>query len=206
MPVPIQLNRPVRRPPGQMILSAKWVGPDDDLSFEVSYLDRLGVPDTISFITANSNENRAGQICMPSSSAADIERDTLVAHLRMGSFLANSLIGSFEWDNMWLEQNGARDIQLACGNSVVVALRLVSDTTVEVDIKAKAGNSPVHTFLIGVDELTNYMFVPSTQLRVIPGSVKVQFSNYVHDYPNTILSQSQKDDIVNYVSLMDIWV
>lgn len=207
MPVPVQLGRPVRRPSGQMVTQARWVGPDDDLSLEVSYLDKLGVADTISFSTANANENRTGQVCLPSSaSALDIERDTVAAHLRMGSFLANALIGSFEWDNMWLEQNGARDIQLACGTCVVVAIRFISDVLVEIDIKAKAGNSPVQTFLIGVDELTTYSFVPSTQLRVIPGSVKSQFQNYIHDYPGNSLTESQKQEIVDYVSGLEIWV
>ncbi len=207
MAVPIQLDRPVKRPPGQMILGSQWIGSDDDLSLEVSYLDHLGVPDTIAFSTANNTEGRIGAVCMPSSSVAgDIERDTVAAHLRMGSFLAGALIGSFEWDNMWLEQNGARDVQLACGTAVVVALRFVSDTSVEVDLKVKGGNSPVHTFLLGVDELATYSFVPSTQLRVIPGAVKAQFPNYVHEFPGTVLNASQRQDIVDYVNNLQIWV
>lgn len=207
MPVPIQLNRPVRRPPGQMVTSAQWVGPDDDLQLEVSYLDALGMPDVITFTTANTNEGRKGEICMASSAEApDIPRDTVVSHIRMGGFCASALIGTFEWDNLWIEQEGSKDLQLACGTCSITARRIVSDTCVEVDVRIKGGNHPTGTFLIGVDELTNYEFTPSTQLKTIAGSVKKQFPTFEHEYPGTILSANDRQSVVDYVEALEIWV
>ena len=205
--IPIQLSSPVKRPPGDMIISAQWLGPDDDLSLEVSYYDEAGMTDTISFLCANSLEGYKGDVCMPSSAdSTDIDRDTVVAHLRMGSFLASAQFGTFEWDDLWLEQEGSKDLQLACGNCSVVDRRIVSDATVDIDIRLKGENNPVQSFLVGVDELTSYSFSPSTQLKTIAGAVKRQFPNYVHEYPSTILSQAQRIDISEYVELLEIWV
>ena len=70
----------------------------------------------------------------------------------------------------------------------------------------KGNNHAPYTFTIGVDELTNYSFVPSTQLRVIAGAVKAAFPNYVHDFPNDSLSPAQRQDVIDYVTGLQIWV
>jgi hypothetical protein len=50
------------------------------------------------------------------------------------------------------------------------------------------------------------MFVPDTQLLVVPGAIEKQFPTYVHDYPNTILSEQQRADIVAYVLAIAPWI
>ena len=43
--IPIQLDKPVKRPPAELITGAQWIGGDDDLELELSYIDAAGMLD-----------------------------------------------------------------------------------------------------------------------------------------------------------------
>lgn len=206
MPTPVIHTFPVRRP--GFIMSATWVGADDDLTLECGYVDQGGVPRSIVFETRNTGEGRLGEICLPTSSdVADLgpnARDILVAHLRMACMVAGLAVpGSKEFTDA-LIQADSNNLQTAIGTVKVTAVAPVDDQCV--DVEFQKGNGPKRTYRIDHGELNDYVFVPQTQLRVIAGSVEKQFPNAVHDYPTTVLSATDKASIATYVLGLSLWV
>jgi len=206
MPVPANHGFPIQRP--GFITGASWLGADNDLDLQVSYTNALGNPAVIQF--AAQAVGRPGEVCVPASSdfnnLGPRARDILAAHLRMACMVAGHAVpGSREFNDVFI-QSGSNNFQTSISNAAKVnSSAMVSDT--EVDILWKIGaNGPIYTTRLGHGELGNYVFVPQTQLLVIPGAVKAQFSNYVHNHPSQVLTQAQKDDIVAYVIGLKPWV
>jgi len=70
----------------------------------------------------------------------------------------------------------------------------------------QGNNGASRQYVMDHGELNRYTFAPSTQLFVIPGAVKKQFPNYVHDHPNTVLTTTQREDIRSYVLGLALWI
>lgn len=208
MPVPNQTAKPLRRPAGQLIVGAQWIGGDEDLSLEVQYYNSAGSIQVISFQTRNLGEGNPGVICLPSGSTiADVNDEALAASLRMAAWIAGAVPGSYEFAQTFevaTAGENAKGFQTAAGTAEVQEVRIVSDALVELDFKIK-GNSTIKTLQRGYAEFSDYAFQPSTQLWCICGSVKAQFPNYQHSYPGTALSVSQRQDILDYVSGLAVW-
>lgn len=206
MTVPAIHAFPVKRP--GFIEQAHWLGDDDDLAFQVSYRNSDGDLQTKSFDTRNAG--RAGEICVPSSNdVADMgpnARDILVAHVRMACMVAGIAVpGSKEFEDAILNgQLLAAGLQTAVGTVKVTSVALVDDSCM--DLEFRQGTGPKRVYRVDHGELNSYQFVPSTQLGVIPGAVKKQFSTAVHNHPSVSLSEAAKDDISSYVLSLALWV
>lgn len=203
MPMAKLYDFPVRRP--SFINTAQWNGPDDDLSLIVGYFDENGTQKSVSFTTTNAS-NGIGQICLPGrANIVDVDRDTIVSHIRMATFISKTVAGSAEWKTAFVEQEGSQDFQFAIGTAAVIDIRLVDDIFFDIDIKKKS-EQEVKTIRTDHAEMSNYSFTPSTQLRILGGAIKLEFGTYVHDHPSDVLSSSQRQDIVNYVMTLQPWV
>jgi len=204
MGIPRLYPYPTKRP--GFITNAMWFGPDDDLVLQLTYMDQGGVTRSVSLPTKNSNEGRDGMICLPATDdVSNLDRDLIVAHVRMATFISNTVAGSKEWTNSFVEQEGSQDFQLPVGTAAITDVRFIDDVNLEFDIKRK-GNNPVRTIPTDHSELSSYTFTPSTQLLIVGGAVKVQFPNAVHDYPTMILSQADRNAIADYVLTLDPWI
>lgn len=195
---------PVMRP--GFIQSAEWIGGPEDMTLEVAYQNLAGGLEVVSFQTKGENP---GEICVPSSNdLANLGprgRDILVAHLRMACMVHGSAVpGSREFEDIWVNQSGSNYFQTALGTTKITAVTAVSDA--ECDITWRVGTGPLFVTRVGHGEINAYAYAPSTQLYVVPGSVKKQFANYVHDWPGTVLTQAQKDAIVDYVVALKPWI
>lgn len=206
MTTPTIHNFPVRRP--GYIQLCEWVGPDSQLSLRVTYFNELGSLREIQFATRHLDDATKGEICLPSST--DLHdlgtryEDILTAHTRMACLIARSGIpGSDEFKNALLAGVSA-NLNTALGVVKVVDVLAIDDSTV--GIVYKCGNGPTMTVNMDYRDLNDYAFVPDTQLFVIPGSVKKQFSTYVHDYPGQLLSEVQRDNVVAYVMTLQPWI
>lgn len=201
MPTMIDYGFPERRP--NSILNLQWIGPDDDLALQGEYYDNAGQLRVIQWGT----KINGGELCLPSSATVlDLSRDTAIAHVRMAMFLGNYRAWTIEAQNALITQSDAKYFQTPVGECRVVATRHGAQPgEVEFDLR-KGTSGPILVVQTSVDELTRYALTPSSQLRIVCGSVKKQFSNYIHDYPGTVLTQSQKDDIVSYVASLAPWI
>lgn len=194
---------PVKRP--GFIEQAVWIGTDEDMSLQVSHQNAAGVLEVVSFQTKGEN---TGEICLPTSTDLTTlgprARDILAAHLRMAVMIAGKATpGSREFNDIFI-QSETNNFQTALGTTKVISTRMVSDA--EVDVDWKQGNGPIYTTRFGHGEMALYSFIPQTQLYIIPGSVKIQFPSYVHNWPSTVLTQTQKDNIVAYVLGIQPWI
>lgn len=205
MPGPINYGKPVKRP--GLITAAVWEGDDDDLSLRVTFTNELGQLQNISFQTRNAGEGNFGEICLPNGmDVNDLPEDAIIASIRMAALIAGATAGSGEFMDMFIGQEGTRDLQTAIGNCKVDDCRMIDDAEFEVDVKKKGTNNPVRTILTDHSAISRYTFTPDTQLNIIPGAVEVEYGNYVHDYPDDVLTQQQKDDIVDFVMSLEPWV
>jgi len=198
-------NKPVKRK--NFITSAAFEGPDNDLELKVNYLDQFGTPRQFSFPCEGDNP---GLICLPTSiDITDVDRlprDLLVAHIRMAAMIANATPGSQEFDDAMVYQNGGRDFQMAISTKVQVTNVALYDEDEYVTVTLREGTSgPTRDVNIAHNEF-NYQFVPETQLYVIAGAIRSEYT-YVHDYyENDTLTSSQKSDIVSFVTGNDFWI
>lgn len=201
---------PVKRP--NFIKSASWVGDDSNLKLHVTFLNEDGSTGFLEFQTRNATAGRVGEICLPSGLLGNNDpndlgpraRDILVAHTRMACMVAGQAVpGSQEFLDAFT-QDGTNDLQTAIGTVKVSAVTVVND--VSINMSWRKGSGPIYTQSVDHQELNLYQFVPDTQLLIIPGSVKKQFSTYYHDYPNTLLSDAQKDAIAAYVLALSPWI
>lgn len=207
MPTPVIHDYPVKRP--GFIQSASWVGDPTNLKLRITYPDQDGVVRALEFSTRNAGAGRVGEICIATST--DVNdlgpriRDILVAHTRMACMVAGQAVpGSQEFLNAFT-QEGTNDLQTAIGGAVKIsAVSIVNDERVM--LTWRKGTGP--TFAAEVDhaELNLYSFAPDTQLLIIPGSVKKQFPTYVHDYPNTLLTEERQEEIATYVMGLIPWI
>jgi len=184
---------------------AQWNGPDDDLSLIVGYIDATGQQRSTSLRTTNVNDG-IGDICLPShATIMDVPRDTIVAHIRMATFISKTIAGSAEWKTAFVEQEGSQNFQFAIGTAAVIDIRIIDDIFFDVDIKKKS-EQPVKTIRSDHAEMSNYSFTPSTQLKILGGALKIQFPTLEHDYPTKVLTAQERQDVVNYVLGLNPWV
>lgn len=201
---PVVHDHPIRRP--GFIKAARWIGPDDDLSLEVDYIDIDGLTKTLALRATDNGPTEPQEICLPNSRDVDyLERDTLVAHFRMCTMLCGFVAGTTELLDWFAETGSDANLQTAVGDVKVSDIRPVDDQCFDADFQ-KGNNPPVATHRINYLEVQRYVWAPSTQLKVIAGAVEKQFSSYIHDHPSKQLTQSQKDDIVNYVLGLTLFV
>lgn len=205
MATPTVYSFPTRRP--GFIETATWIGSDDDLELQLGYTDSGGVSRVMKLRTSNTNESRVGDCCLDNTyNVDDLDRDLIVSHVRMATFISKTVAGSAEWQTSFVEQEGSADFQLPVGTAAVTAVRMITDVTVEFDIKKKGGGNPTRTIITDHSEVSNYSFTPSTQLLIIGGAMKLEFPNAVHDYPAQILTTQEKNDIADWVVTLDPWV
>jgi hypothetical protein len=193
---------PVRRP--GFFQSAEWLGDDAHLTLKCTYFDETGVLRQIQFATRNLSDGERGSICLPASSDLnDLHptraADVLAAHTRMSCLIGEAIPGSDEFTTALLQGLSA-NLNTALGVVKVTAVAAVSDNSVQ--ISYRQGTGPVFNATYDYFDLRTYVFVPDTQAMVVAGSVRKQF-NYVHEWPNTIMTQAKKDDIVAYVTQTD---
>lgn len=207
MPIPTVHTFPVKRP--NFIQQANWLGPDDDLALQVVYTDITGNLQEVQFQTRSADN--PGEICLPASN--DVAtlglrvRDILAAHLRMACLLGGvSVPGSVEFNRVLADQANPANLQTAIGDVKVTAVSLVNDQEALITFR-QGNNGTSRQYLMDHGELNRYTFAPSTQLFVIPGAVKKQFPNYVHDHPNNIiLTTTQREDVRNFVLGLALWI
>lgn len=204
---PVIHDYPVKRP--NFITSCTWVGDDTNLKLRVVFpSDDQGGVQALEFATRNVGAGRVGEVCIPTSNAIEDlgprARDILVAHTRMACMVSGQAVpGSQEFLNAFT-QEGTNDLQTAIGTVKVSAVSVIDD--VKVMMSWRKGTSPAWSQEVDHHELNLYQFTPDTQMLIIPGSVKKQFPTYVHDYPNTILTEERRDEIVAYVLGLAPWV
>ncbi len=206
MTTPIIYDFPVRRP--GFIVDAHWDGPDQQLQLKLAYYNELGQLRGINLSTRNIADGAKGEVCLPSSSVlTDLGprwEDVLTAHTRMACLVARSGIpGSTEFQEALLGGETA-NLQTAIGVVKIVDVTPINDQTVRMTYKQ--GTGPSMTIDQEYQNLNRYVFVPDTQLFVIPGAIKKQFPTYVHDYPTKVLTEAQKNDIAAYVLTLAPWI
>lgn len=207
MTAPFVHEFPVRRP--GYITNCEWVGPDNQLQLQVNYYDETNAYRQIKFDTRHIADATKGEVCLPNSTdltnlGARYE-DILMAHTRMACMVSRSGIpGSTEFNDALMSGPSA-NLNTALGTVKVMAITPVSDQTVTLTYRCSSGG-PTLDIVVDYRDLNNYSFVPDTQLFVIPGAIKKQFPTYVHDYPNTILSQARRDEIAAYVLTLAPWI
>lgn len=206
MTIPVIYDFPVRRP--GFIKAASWVGNDENLRLRCMYVDQGGTDRAVEFTTRSTVGNIKGEVCLPSSN--DLVNlglryeDILTAHTRMACLVARSGIpGSTEFNDALLNGQSS-NIQTALGMVKVIGVQPIDDQTIA--IQYRQGTGPILTINQEYQNLNNYVFVPDTQLFVIPGSIKKEFGTYVHDYPNVILSESRREEIAAYCLTLEPWI
>lgn len=199
---------PVKRP--GFITGVFWNGDDDDLSMIVQYTNQSGGNASISLETKNAD--RKGEFCLPTSSdVADLAdtperiRDILAAHVRMAVMIKGHAVpGSTEFEDAILDHIGSNHLQTALGTVKVKSVTIIDDQCL--DIEFQKGSGTKRTYRFDHQELMNYVYVPQTQLLVVAGAIEKEFSSYVHDHPNDVLTQVQRDDIDEYLLGLEPWV
>lgn len=205
MSTPTQYGYPVKRP--GIITAASWQGSDANLSLELTYTNEFGLPQ-IFVLRCSSVAQGVGLICLPSSvTISDINRDALVASIRMATFIGGTIPGSFEWMTAMTTGQDTMNFQVALGTAKVKAVRLIDDARIEIDMIKSGNNTPVQTIQTDHQEIGTYTFTPDSQLHCVAGAIEKQFPSYVHDPANgVILSQAHRDDIAAYVVTLAMWV
>jgi hypothetical protein len=206
MAIPVIHDFPVKRP--GFIKTAEWVGGDESLKFRIAYDDTSGTTRFIEFNTRSAVTGDQGEICLPTSN--DLHdlgvryEDILTAHTRMACLVSRSGIpGSDEFLDALLNGESS-NLQTALGVVKVVDVQAVDGQTIAMTYKQ--GTGPSLSINQEYQNLNNYVFVPDTQLFVVPGAVKKQFPTYVHDYPNVILTEARRDEIAAYVLTLEPWI
>ena len=207
MTSPVVHQFPVKRP--GFIETAEWINDDAHLALRITYTDVGNVARSMQFECRNLGDATPGSICLPASTDLNNlgprARDTLVAHARMACMIAGLAVpGSKEFADAFTATLDSINLQTALGTVKVTNVDIVDDQTAMLTFKC--GTGPNYNVEVDHGELNNYVFVPETQLFIIPGSVNKQFSSYVHNYPSAILTTSQKADIVAYVTSLEPWI
>lgn len=206
MATPTIYTYPVKRP--GFIQTAVWSGDDAHLILTITYTDVGNVARSMQFETRNVGDATPGVICLPTSTDLNNlgprARDTLVAHTRMACMVAGLAVpGSKEFSDAFTATLESINLQTALGTVKVTNVDIIDDQNVTLTFKC--GTGPDYNVEVDHTELNNYVFAPETQLFIIPGAVKKQYS-YVHNYPTTVLTQTQKDNIAAYVLALEPWI
>lgn len=195
---------PVQRP--GLITSAFWEGDDDDLQLVVQYTDENGNGRQTEFHTRHEAEGHPGELCLPSSADIhDVPEDALIASIRMGALITRSIAGSSEFLRMFNDHEDANDIETAIGGVKVSAVRILDEISMAIDVQ-KNGAQEIRTITTDHNSVSRYILSPSTQMSVIPGAIEKAHPGYVHDFPGTVLTQAQRDDVVDLVKALTLWV
>lgn len=202
--IPIDQGKPIKRV--NFLQSCNWVGPDSQLSLRMLYTELDGSTQQVSMSTRNLADGTKGEVCLPTSSdLLDLGprwEDVLVAHARMASLIAGAVPGSTEFTQAFLE-GPSQNLNTSIGVVKVTSVVQIDDQTVAMTFRQGTGTPRVVN--VDMDDLIKYKFVPSTQLFCTAGAIKRDLG-YVHDYPNTLLTQARKDEIVAYVLARQPWI
>lgn len=199
-------NYPIKRT--NFLFNARFEGADDDLDFKVDYKDAQGVTQTAAFRPGETGQGVPG-ICLPSSKTVnDLMRDVIVAHIRMGTLISKLIPGSTEWMNIWVGESPQKNLQTSIGDVVITEFNTLNDDSFKIKVKKDKTQNPVREVQIDYSEVSieEYSFAPSTQAVVIAGSLEVAYPAYVHDPPSNPLSSSEKQNIIDYVNGLEIWI
>ncbi len=203
MTAPRVYSHPIKRPAG-CAFNARFEGGDDRLMFCVDYVRQTGCVSTAAFRLFDDGEGARQQMCIADSvhDIEDLDRDALVAHIRMTSVISKTIPGSSEWTTAMAAQH------TAVGTVNIGSPVPLDDASVSIEFQRGAtANKVTHT--IGITELMaeSYSYDPGTQLLVIPGSVEKEYPTYHHDVVEAVfLTSQQRQDIVNYVEGLTLWI
>lgn len=178
-----------------VIKRATWVGPDDDLELSLIY-EENGAERAISF--------KAGtEVCADSTvTLDDISEDVLFAHLIMASVLSTCVPSSTEWSDSLTD----RKVHLTIGDTTVKSLVTTIEQCIQFNLEHDA-TADTRTIEMNVSDMLEYKQSVRFQLNTVPGALKSQYSIYVHDYPSSPLTSTQKDNMVTYLtgSTYSLW-
>jgi hypothetical protein len=207
MTTPHVFTFPVRRP--GFITAAVFSGDSDRLDLELQYIDADGT--TRAFVlpcTRNPDDpGDPGAICLPSNKTiTNLHETAIIASLRMATMISGAIPGSAEWMTAFVEALDKPNLQTAIGNVKVVSLEQTTDVLLQVSVQKTSGG-PIRVIDTDYGELGTYSFMPSTQLRCVAGAIEAQYPSYVHDPMNgSVLTESQKANILAYVSSLEPWI
>lgn len=206
MTAPIIYEHPIRRP--GFITDVVWEGEDDDLQLKLSFPDAGGTQRNLHLRANEISPGERQQICLPNSNK-DIhylDEDTLLAHVRMLTMVAGFPLGSQEWSDAWdADLLGKRDLQTAIGKVLRTGdVVTIDEQFVQFTVKRK-NQGATREMTISHSDI-RYTFTPQTQLLVVAGAIEAEFPNYQHDYPDSVLSSQERQDIVDYVMGLEPWI
>lgn len=209
MPIPYLPGHPVKRPAG-FLLNPQFEGNDDSLVLRVEYPDNLGINRVINFRCTQQGSDQQ-EICIANTKwdLSNISRDTIVAHLRMASIISKTIPGSKEWSDALVNVGllDSKYFQMAVGQVKLISWEVLDERMLRLEFQRGTTSDKVFHD-VDMMEMTaeTYTYAPSTQLLVIPGAIEVQFPNYHHDYPSVVLTTQQRQDIIDYVSELELWI
>ena len=205
MPTPTVYSYPVKRPAG-WIHNANWQGDDSDLELHFSYTKPDGNDTTFSLRATDQGAGQRQEICIPNNGAGytldRMERDLLVAHVRMATLIGQTIPGSTEWMAAFLE-GASKNLQTPVGVVTVEAIELLDHDCVRMTFQRTQSDTVQHD--IGYGELRNYSWAPTTQLLCVAGAIEKEYPNHHHS-PQQPLSASERADIAAYVNGLECWM
>lgn len=205
MAIPKIYTYPVKRP--GFFTSVSWSGNPGDPhpSLDIFYIGGDGNSASVSMLTRDHPD---GFMCLPTTATInDLTEDLLTAHIRMAGMISGTIPGSKEYSDALILTNQANDryFQMPIGDVKVISVVSLSDQILAVEFQK--GSAASRTIDIPILDLATYSFAPSTQLLCIAGAVRKQYPTYIQDpATNKYLTQTQMDNIANYVMTIEPWV
>jgi len=207
MTTPAVHEFPVRRP--GFISLAQFTGNDDRLDLELQFTDETGTGRTKALACTRNpaDPGDPGVICLPNSKTiSDLNETALIAHIRMATLISGTIPGSQEWQDAFMTAIDKPNLQTAIGNVKIVSVQQMTDIVLQVSVQKTSGG-PIRVLDTDYGELGQYTFAPITQLLVVAGAIEAQYPTYIHDPQNgSILTTSQKANIVAYVMALEPWI
>lgn len=205
MTTPTIYTYPVKRP--GFITSASWAGNPGDPhpELDIFYTSAGGTTASVPLLTRDHPD---GFMCLPTTANInDLSEDLLVAHIRMAGMISGTIPGSDEYADALVATDlvNSKFFQTPIGDVKVISITSVSDSYLAVEFQK--GSATSRTLQVPIADLASYTFAPSTQLLCIAGAVKKQYPTYVQDpATNKYLTQTQMNNIANYIMTLEPWI
>lgn len=203
----VDTKTPVRRV--GFVTEVEFQGTDDELEMQVTYQTLTGVNGhTFRCTDQGGGQHKEAFLTNTEKNDIDkIDRDALVAHLRLCTLLSRTQVGTREWEDAVkaVTDNQAKWLQTAVGQTRVQNqdLSFVDDTCVNIVFqKGSSSNKVTHLVSYGELHFNGYTPNPETDILMVPGALEKEFG-YVHEPPSNPLTLAEKDDICDF--LLNEW-
>ena len=134
-------------------------------------------------------------------------QEALVAHLRMATLIDRHLPLSSEWNTNILA--GATVFETAVGQVKVNTAAICESACIDVEFEENSSGTK-RSVVFETKELREYFYQPHLQAHIIGAALRKEYgsSTHVHNYPSDVLSDTEKSDIVSYLTggSFEIWV